>query len=173
MVLNHYFTLVDKSFPEKKSLLEQGFIFSGPRKHSGQGTSAEFILFPTNYIEYIWIDNIEDSKNNLLKLHRRNEPKACKYGLCFSGSIPDNHKNDFIVYNPPYNPKNKILIQKESINNLSMPLIFCHADSQDTNKFEPQNNKNIQPELFNSSDNFFIPEELYKFSIPQYLKAII
>jgi len=40
MVLNHYFTLVDKSFPQKQDLLDQGFKLTGPRCHEGQGASA-------------------------------------------------------------------------------------------------------------------------------------
>lgn len=36
-VLNHYFTLVDKSFPERQKILEQGVKIFGPGNHIGQG----------------------------------------------------------------------------------------------------------------------------------------
>ena len=65
-----------KSFPQKQELLKEGYTFFGPRIHKGQGTSAEFILFPKNYFEYIWIDDLEASKNNLLKLYKRDQKMA-------------------------------------------------------------------------------------------------
>lgn len=171
--LNHYFTLVDKSFPQRQDLLNQGFKLAGPICHKGQGTSAEFILFPKNYVEFIWIDDLEASKNNLLKLHLRNQKDACKYGLCFTGTLPEEHSKGFITYNPPYNPSTKIMVLEESIDDLSMPLIFFLADSTDPKDFEPQNNKNISMELINPEHKFFIPEDIRNFKIPEYFKELI
>ena len=173
MVLNHYFTLVDKSFPEKKDLLRQGFVLTGPRSHKGQGTSAEFILFPQNYIEYIWIDDLEASKNNLLKLYTRDQKGACKYGLCFTGLLPEELKKDFIIYNPPYSTNSKILVFAESIHDLSMPLIFIDARSLDPKDAEPQNSKNISAQMLNPPNKFFIPREMSTLKMPDYFKGLI
>jgi hypothetical protein len=173
IVLNHYFTLVDKSFPQKKNLINQGFKLKGPQSHKGQGTSAEFVLFPKNYFEYIWIDDLEASKNNLLKLYRREQENACKYGLCFSGVLPKEHIKGFILYIPPYSPNSKIMVLEESINDLSMPLIFMDANSEDPKDSEPQSNKRISTDFFNQQENFFIPDDIKKYNIPKYFRGLI
>lgn len=173
MILNHYFTIVDKSFPQRQDLLKQGFMLNGPRSHKGQGTSAEFILFPKSYIEYIWIDDLEASKNNLMKLYRRDQRSACKYGLCFTGVIPEEHRKDFILYSPPYSPKSKIMVLKESIDDLSMPLIFTVSNSSDPKDSEPQNNKRFSADMFNPQHRFFMPEDIRDFKIPEYFRGLI
>lgn len=173
MTLNHYFTLVDKSFPQKPELLRQGFKFTGPRNHKGQGTSAEFILFPRNYFEYIWIDDLEASKNNLLQLYKRNQKNTCKYGLCFTGVLPEEQSKGFIIYKPPYSPISSIMVLKESIDDLSMPLIFIDANSNNPKDSEPQNNKKISAGMLNPQDRFFIPEEIKNFKIPKYFSDLI
>lgn len=173
MVLNHYFTLVDKSFSQKQDLIKQGFKFTGPRRHTGQGTSAEFILFPKNYIEYIWIDDLEASRNNLIKLYRRDQSNACKYGLCFTGVLPEEHRKDFILYSPPYNPSSKMMILEESIEDLSMPFIFMDANSSDPKDSEPQSNKTISADVLNPQYRFFTPEDIKSFKIPGYFRDLI
>jgi hypothetical protein len=173
MVLNHYFTLVDKSFPQKEDLLKQGFKLTGPSSHKGQGTSAEFVLFPENYFEYLWIDDVDASKNNLLKLYRRNQQDACKYGLCFAGALPDEYCGDFILYTPPYSPNSKILVLEESIEDLSMPLIFMDGNSSDPKDSEPQSNIKLSKDMFNPQERFFIPEDLGSYKIPEYFKKLI
>lgn len=173
MALNHYFTLVNKSFPQKQELIKQGYKLMGPSCHKGQGTSAEFILFPKNYFEYIWIDDLEASKRNLLKLYRRDQEDACKYGLCFTGALPEEHREDFILYNPPYSPNSKIMVLEESIEDLSMPLIFMDAKSSDPKDSEPQNNKKISKDVLNPQDQFFIPEDIRNFKIPKYFRGLI
>jgi len=173
LALNHYFTLVDQSFPQKQELLEQGFKLFGPRNHTGQGTSAEFVLYPKNYIEYIWIDDLEASQNNLLKLYRRNQGGACKYGLCFVGALSEKHKRDYLLYSPPYSPNSKILVFKDSIDGLSMPLVFIDVSSNNPKDFEPQNNKKVPFESLNPQHQFFIPEELRDLKMPEYLKRML
>jgi hypothetical protein len=173
MVLNHYFTLVDRSFPQKQDLLKQGFKLFGPRSHIGQGTSAEFVLFPKSYFEYIWIDDLEASKSNLLKLYRRDQDSACKYGLCFTGVLPAEQSKDFILYCPPYSPNNKLMVLEESIDDLSMPLIFIDANSNDPKDAEPQNNRKIPTEMLNPQHRFFTPEDINSFKIPEYFRGLI
>jgi hypothetical protein len=173
MVLNHYFTLVDQSFPEKQDLIKKGFKLFGPRSHKGQGTSAEFVLFPKSYFEYLWIDDLEASKKNLLKLYRREEKNACRYGLCFTGVLPEEQSKNFILYSPPYSPNSKILVLEESIDDLSMPLIFMIANAEDPRESEPQNNKKISADALNPQHRFFTPEDLKAFKIPEYFRGFI
>lgn len=73
LALNHYFTFVEPAFPERQGLIDSGFKLVGPCRHEGQWTCAEFVLFPENYFEFIWIDDLEASQNNLLKLYRREQ----------------------------------------------------------------------------------------------------
>lgn len=161
------------AFPQRQDLLKQGFKITGPRSHKGQGTSAEFILFTKNYFEYIWIDDLEASKDNLLKLYKRDQENACKYGLCFTGLFPEEYRKDFILYNPPYSPKSKIMVLQESIENLSMPLIFMDANSSDPKDSEPQSNKKISIDMLNPQHRFFIPEDIKSLKIPKYFKNLI
>jgi len=172
LILNHYFTLIDKSFPQKEELLKQGFKLHGPKYHKGQGTSAVFVLFPKKYFEYIWIDDLEASKTNLLQLYKRDSKNACKYGLCFTGTIPDKHIRDFVQYVPPYSPNSQIMVLKESIDDLTMPLIFVDIKSKDPKASEPQNSKNLSADLLNPQEHFFIPEDLKSYKIPEYFKFL-
>ncbi len=173
MVLNHYFTLVDKSFPQKSDLIKQGFKLTGPRCHIGQGTSVEFIFFPENYIEYIWIDDFEASKNNPLKLYKRDQKKACKYGLCFTGALPKELSKKFILYTPPYSPSSKIMVLEESIDDLTMPLIFIDANSNNPKDSEPQNNKKISSDALNPQNLFFMPDDIQNFKLPEYFRGLL
>ncbi len=173
MNLNHYFTIVDPLFLERESLVKQGFKLCGPARHKGQGTSAEFVLFPKNYFEYIWIDDTEASKNNLLKLYKRTEQGACPYGLCFVGQLPEEYLKEFITYIPPYSPNTKLFVLKESIEDVSMPLIFIDARFSNPKESEPQNNNKISKESLNPQDKFFIPEELKEYKIPKYFFELI
>jgi len=173
MALNHYFTLIDKSFPQKEELLKQGFIIHGPNCHKGQGTSAVFVLFPKNYFEYIWIDDLESSKNNLLQLHKRDHENACKYGLCFSGALPEKHNKDFIFYVPPFSPNSKMMVLRESIDDLTMPLIFVDVKSKEPKDSEPQNSNNLSADLLNPQERFFIPEDIKNYKIPEYFRCLI
>jgi hypothetical protein len=173
VVLNHYFTLIGKSFPQKKELLKQGFKLHGPKCHKRQGTSAEFVLFPKNYFEYIWIDDLEASKNNLLMLYRRDQESACKYGLCFTGVLPEEYSKDFIFYTPPYSPNSKIMVLEESIDDLSMPLVFILTNSTNPKDSEPQNSKTLSTDLLNPQKRFFIPEDIKDYKIPEYFRNLI
>jgi hypothetical protein len=54
-----------------------------------------------------------------------------------------------------------------------MPLIFIDVKSEDPKGSEPQNSKNLSADLLNPQERFFIPEDLKRFKIPEYLKKLI
>ena len=65
------------------------------------------------------------------------------------------------------------MVLEKSIDDLSMPLIFIDANSNDPKDSEPQNNKKISLGVLNPQERFFVPEEIRNFKIPKYFRNLI
>jgi len=65
------------------------------------------------------------------------------------------------------------MVFEESIDDLSMPLIFMDANSNDPKDSEPQNNKKISADVLNPQHRFFTPEDMRNFRIPEYFRGLI
>lgn len=65
------------------------------------------------------------------------------------------------------------MVLEESIDDLSMPLIFMDANSNDPKDSEPQNNQKISADVLNPQYRFFTPEDIRNFKIPEYFRSLI
>lgn len=65
--IDHIFRIVDPDFYEQLSIDFKDQI-QLKKDHVGQGTSSRFLPFEKNYLEFIWLSNLEESKSNQLQL---------------------------------------------------------------------------------------------------------
>lgn len=138
--IDHIFTIVNQGFEHNLSE-ELNSQIKLKRTHTGQGTSARFLPFERNYLEFIWLSNLEESKGNQLKLYKRFMANQCPFGIAFPGKIEDEFKNDFIEYNPSYSiGSTKILIHRSHFEDFSIPMLFVMDLGVEHSALYPKNN---------------------------------
>ena len=64
------------------------------------------------------------------------------------------------------------MVLEESIDDLTMPLIFMDANSNDPKDSEPQNNKKISVDVLNPQHRFFMSEDVRNLKIPEYFSGL-
>ena len=130
IALNHVFSFVEEGFPRKRILFAEKLKVGQTRDHAGQGTSAQFVYFPKDYLEFIWLRSIGESQFNQLKLNRRaawRESGFSPFGIGLSGKVPLEHRDLFEEYLPPYSESLRIMIYRKCEEVPSLPLIFCRS----------------------------------------------
>ncbi len=174
---NHTFMFVDKDFPEESLFRDSDLICTMEREHLGQGTSAKFIMFPDNYLEFIWMSNKDDAKKNLIPIQEKANWKTSgwnPFGIAFSGHVPENEKKYFEEYSPDYNRGKSIWIDKRSIENKEWPLLFFMEPAKDLGpkSYRPSVMLKDRPEAAISKN--CIKQLTYhgpKFEVPSYAKS--
>ena len=112
---------------EAETSSKEGFTLTDEKCHSGQGTSNRCIIFEENYLEFIFINKLDDALTNPLRLDRRanwKETQFSPFGIGLRGNISDEEMENFWVYRPPYWPDGKIYIHKSNENAPNLPLFF-------------------------------------------------
>ncbi len=137
--IDHIFRIVEPDFYEQLSIDLKDQI-ELKKDHVGQGTSARFLPFERNYLEFIWLSNLEESKSNQLQLYKRFTANQCPYGIAFRGKIDKKHREDFIEYNPTYSTGNqKILIHKSHFEDFGIPMLFVMDLGLENSALYPKN----------------------------------
>lgn len=106
---------------------KEGFTLTDQKGHSGQGTANRCIIFEENYLEFIFLNNLDDAVANPLRLDRRSnwkETKFSPFGIGLRGKISEEDIDNFWIYNPPYWPDGKIYIHKSNETAQNLPLFF-------------------------------------------------
>lgn len=130
---NHTFIFVEKDFPEESLFTGGDLHCTVQRDHAGQGTSAKFIMFPNHYIEFIWISQKGDARNNIVPLLEKADWKNSgwnPFGIAFSGFVPEDEKQYFLEYRPSYSSGKSIWIDKRSMESKESPLLFFMEPAQ-------------------------------------------
>lgn len=174
---NHTFMFVDKDFSEESLFKESDLVCTMEREHLGQGTSAKFIMFPDNYLEFIWMSNEDNAKKNLIPIQEKANWKTSgwnPFGIAFSGGVPENEKKYFVEYSPDYNSGKSIWIDKRSIENKEWPLLFFMEPSKDLEpeSYRPSVMLKDRPEAVISKNS--IKKLIYSgpaFKVPSYINS--
>jgi len=131
--LDHVFCFCEPTLvSEIKNTNNAGFTLNSEVHHPGQGTANRSIIFEENYLEFIYVNSIDDANQNPLKLARRAEwskSGASPFGICLRSAIPENELNQFWTYSPPYWPEGSIFINKLNEESPEQPLFFVIPSS--------------------------------------------
>ncbi len=74
LAIDHLFAFVEPDFvdsAEAAALGRLGLILEFGRVHAGQGTANRLVLFPEEYLEFLWLADREEAERNRLRLDRR------------------------------------------------------------------------------------------------------
>lgn len=176
-IFNHTFCFVQPAFPEQDTLVKQNLVSPFLREHKGQGTSAKFLFFKQNYMEFIWLSDLRAAQENLLQLHLRANWKATDwnpFGIAFAGEPPKDELKNFINYHPPYRPESSILVDKRSLEESAFPLLFFMSPDIKVglSEYFPENMLRKNPDWIRNDLDF--KKIIYKgpsFRIPKYLAS--
>jgi hypothetical protein len=147
--IDHIFCFVDPEIKELEILEKKGFKANISRVHTDQGTANRCVFFKKNYLELIYLTSIEEAKANPLKLHIRalwQETGACPFGIGLRGHMSKEERKLFREYKPEYQPKDEILIYKESMKNPYYPLFFIVPARERMEDHWPVNNNSVPGE---------------------------
>jgi hypothetical protein len=144
--IDHIFTIVSPSFPEK-NLISRNDLIGNRNKHKDQGTSAEFMAFEQNYLEFIWLSDQEEARSNDLHLQQRFTSNQCPFGFGFRGKIDEDHLDDFNIYKPSYLSQGRILDHKSQQIDYKVPMFFIMDLDKDIKSFYPTNIKSFSSDV--------------------------
>jgi hypothetical protein len=147
--IDHIFTIVSPHFLEK-GLIKPNSLIGNLTHHKGQGTSAEFMPFEQNYLEFIWLSNEEEARNNDLHLQQRFTSNKCPFGFGFRGKVDEGHLDDFNIYKPSYLSQGRILDHKSQTSNFNIPMYFVMDLDKDNESFYPINMKSFSKDRIQS-----------------------
>jgi len=174
---NHTFSFVEPGFPDEAKLQKKGFTPSSQREHLGQGTTAKFLIFEKNYLEFIWLSNRKDSEKNEIELYKRADfikTGWCPFGIALSGT-PDSSFGVFFEYKPPYSKNTIILIDQKSMESKNYPLIFFmkQPTGEGAKALRPENlYKDSQKKIIDKHSISSLEYSGPSITLPSYVKDI-
>jgi hypothetical protein len=121
---DHFFMFVKKPFHEESIITDAGFRLTKGNKHEGQGTQSKSILLEKEYVEFIWVNDQDETIRNPLKLNRRDNFEASPFGIGFRGGISESEKQNYWAYSPKFAHGSTFWINKFNESKPSVPLLF-------------------------------------------------
>lgn len=144
--LDHIFCFCEPALTDEiKNTDNAGFTLNSGNRHPGQGTANRAILFEENYLEFIFLESLDDANKNPLKLGQRatwHKTGASPFGICLRGEITRQEKDQFWEYYPPYWPGGVIFIHKSNEESPVQPFVFVIPSS-----VRPVDRPNLNPSL--------------------------
>lgn len=153
MEIDHIFICTGTNAPEGDLLVEFGLIEASSNTHPGQGTANRRFYFHNLMLELLWVENIEEVRNERTKpmrLYERCMPAAdnvSPFGIAFRPTTEKSEKSPFKAwdYHPIYLPS-FLRFQVAENTPLSEPLYlylsFAHRqDDAPIEKREPMEHK--------------------------------
>lgn len=152
-LFHHMFILTDPGAPKANSLIEQGFIEGPSNTHPGQGTKNRRFFFENFMIEFLWIYDEEEAKNQTTKdtmIFERwsSRKEKCPYGFCIQ-PLKQNLVKPFHgwPYKPKYISPSQHILVANNWQNMNEPFLFMlpyfenKVDLSITNPFSLKNFK--------------------------------
>ena len=141
--IDHLFKVVMGEDEAQKLASSTGLKIFPKTVHVNQGTSGIFHMFEKSYFEFIWLHNMQEARNNILRFDLKIEAVK-KGGSPFGVALrllkgePDQMK--FVKYQPEYG-KYEIFILKESLQDPYLPLLFFirHPERHSSSSWYPLN----------------------------------
>lgn len=103
--IDHLFQVVSSEEEAYALAKATGFKIFHKKQHTGQGTSAIFLMFEQNYFEYIWLSNEEEAQNNQIRFDLKRkavQEGGSPFGIAMRGDLPIELVSQFIEYRPEY-----------------------------------------------------------------------
>lgn len=130
-VLDHLFVMTDVGAPQADDLVARGFAEGPPNRHPGQGTACRRFFFANFMLEFVWVENEEETRSEMvhpLRLWERWAGRisgASPFGIALrpvkrEGTTPP---FDTFEYWPSFFPAPAQVSVRASI--IEEPLYFC------------------------------------------------
>ena len=93
-LLDHLFVMTAPGAPEADALVARGFVEGPPNRHPGQGTACRRFFFANAMLEFLWVENEDEARSDLvrpLRLWERwagRESGACPFGVAQRPAAP-------------------------------------------------------------------------------------
>ncbi len=143
-ILDHIFCFCEPALADEiKNTDNAGFKLNSGNRHSGQGTANRSIMFEENYLEFIFLESLNDAIKNPLKLPQRanwHKTGASPFGICLRGAISQDECDQFWEYHPPYWSSGVIFIHKSNEESPDQPFVFIIPSSA-----RPVDRPNVNP----------------------------
>jgi len=143
--IDHAFVFCSSELKEVELARQLGFTQDHKSTHKGQGTSCRCVFFEENYLEFIYIDDVQSAMQNPLELQYKADWKNSghsPFGVGLRGELSDDDRKLFWEYKPVYSPNRKILFLNNRSNFLMLPLIFYLGSTETSFK---NNSKTLEP----------------------------
>ncbi|WP_413582382.1 VOC family protein [Bdellovibrio sp. HCB288] len=116
--LDHIFCFCESQLSgEAEKATNVGFTLYPGNRHPGQGTANRAIMFEDNYLEFIFLESVNDAQKNPLRLDKRADWRntgASPFGICLRGAIAEADSYQFWAYHPPYWQGGVIFVHKSN-----------------------------------------------------------
>ncbi|HEU0029004.1 MAG TPA: VOC family protein [Kofleriaceae bacterium] len=125
--LDHVLCFVEPGGDWAARATAAGWTLGDGRVHEGQGTRNRTLAFAARYLELIWVYDRGDAARNPVRLDRRAEWRttgASPFGFGLRGQLPDELRDAFWAYQPPYSPGFTIWIHGDNERAPERPLVF-------------------------------------------------
>jgi len=143
--IDHIFRIVRDDEHALQMIEELGF---DPKKtkitvHTGQGTSARFVFFEQNYLEFIYLRDKEESRHCPLNIGKRiahwESSNGMPYGVGLRGVLSPTEKEDFKAHKPDYG-NYTLYLHKSVSSDLTMPEVFLlEVEGRPREQYFPKN----------------------------------
>jgi hypothetical protein len=126
LALDHAFVCVDPEPGELLTLRRLGFTSAFSRRHTGQGTANELILFPQNYLELLFLFDRAEAEESLVRLDRRcdwRKSGASPFGVALRGPKSSVSDTSWVHYRPQ-GMSEGVWLAEATLEDPSLPLLF-------------------------------------------------
>jgi hypothetical protein len=66
-LLDHLFLMTAPGAPEADDLVARGFVEGPPNHHPGQGTACRRFFFANAMLEFLWVENEEEARSEIVR----------------------------------------------------------------------------------------------------------
>jgi hypothetical protein len=126
MELDHAIVFV--TGPEAVAPLFPGFVLEPGIRHAGQGTRNRRILFRSNYVEVVWIDEPDEQRRSGPGGALRYAPGApCPFGVVLRGTVDEPDRKRYVPYRVPGGGP-ALLLLEAALRDPSQPFVAVRED---------------------------------------------
>ena len=132
--LDHVLICSPVGAPVAEQLIEAGFREGSPNRHPGQGTANRKFFFDNAFLEFIWVEDEQETRSDLVQPTRLwermnwQETGVAPFGICLRLSEGDDAPFETFDYRPPYIPEG-VAIPIATGTHVHEPMIFINAMS--------------------------------------------
>jgi hypothetical protein len=144
--LDHVFCFVEPDGTWADQLAAAGWHLDEGVSHTGQGTRNRRLFWPEQYLELLWLDDVDEARGNPLRLDRRSDwarSGASPFGLGLRGKLPLDQLEHYWLYEDLGIP---LWIHRDNERNPERPFLFVReAEADEMEALRPRTRVHTLP----------------------------